>query len=471
MGCAAIGWPARSSAYRMNRTPFDGAPGTTAGSFASYWNVVAFHVYVVPNTTPGGKIEAATAPLDGTSAARSAVAASRLSASERARRVTSVGWAARSSGRRAAIGLAAVGTYVVANEKLWNGREVKLVPSAWTLAAVASGSAGFFGWSGLSPHAAGNGRGAVAALYQNRIPRPQRVGEPVELRERHGVAEQFVPRADHDFARLGTDRDHVHRLAEPAGEAATLPDGIAREARVLPHHVAAGRHQRPRRERRRVGRQMTLEHAHIVIIRDEADLHRLDLLGGHETEPPGDGSRLALGQIADGRQHPRHHAPVDAPEEVRLVFPGIAPAEQRAIARNRVMAGGHVRAVERVRVVQEVAELGERVAAHARDGRAAARVLGDEVGDHIATEAVFEIQDVVRDPELVRHEPGVGDRIEGAARTVGDGVAVAEQLHGGADHVVTLLDEERGGDGGIHPAGHGDRSEEHTSELQSPDHL
>src|SRR6266576_98564 len=129
MGCAAIGWPARSSAYRMNRTPFDGAPGTTAGSFASYWNVVAFHVYVVPNTTPGGKIEAAMAPLDGTSAARSA-------------------------GRRAAMGLAAVGTYVVANEKLWNGTEVKLVPSAWTLAAVASGSAGFFGWSGLSPQAA-----------------------------------------------------------------------------------------------------------------------------------------------------------------------------------------------------------------------------------------------------------------------------------------------------------------------------
>src|SRR5207253_2171330 len=83
----------------------DGAPGTTAGSFASYWNVVAFHVYVVPNTTAGGKIDAAMVPLDGTSAARSAVAASRLSASERARPVTSVGWAARSSGRRAAIGL------------------------------------------------------------------------------------------------------------------------------------------------------------------------------------------------------------------------------------------------------------------------------------------------------------------------------------------------------------------------------
>src|SRR5205809_7555219 len=132
MGCAAIGGPARSSRCRMNSTPFDGAPGTTAGSFASYWNVVAFHVYVVPNTTPGGKIEAATAPLDGTSAARSAVATSRLSASERARRVTSVGWAARSNGRRAAMGLGAVGTYVVADEKLWNGRGGKGVLRGWT---------------------------------------------------------------------------------------------------------------------------------------------------------------------------------------------------------------------------------------------------------------------------------------------------------------------------------------------------
>src|SRR5438046_10256322 len=140
MGCVAIGCPARSSAYRMNRTPFDGAPGTTAGSFASYWNVVAFHVYVVPNTTPGGKIEAAMAPLDGTSAARSAVAASRLSASERARRVPSVGGAARSSGRRAAMGLAAVGTYGVATGKLWNGGGGKPGARGWTVAGGARGA-------------------------------------------------------------------------------------------------------------------------------------------------------------------------------------------------------------------------------------------------------------------------------------------------------------------------------------------
>src|SRR5256886_14771164 len=120
------------------------------------------------------------------------------------------------------------------------------------------------------------------------------------------------------------------------------------------------------------------------------------------------------------------------------------------------MAGGDVSAVEGVGVVQKVAELGERVAAHAGDRRAAAGVLGDEVREHVAAEPVLEIQDVVRDPELVGREPGVGDRIEGAARTVGDGVAVAEQLHGGADDVVPLLHEDRCSHGAVDTPRHGD---------------
>src|SRR2546422_10690652 len=110
MGCVAIGGPPRSRAYRMTRTPFDGAPGRTAGSFASYWNVVAFHVYVVPKTTAGGKIDAAMPPLDGTSAAWSAVAASRLSVGERARREKSGRWGGRSRGCRGARGVRGVRT-------------------------------------------------------------------------------------------------------------------------------------------------------------------------------------------------------------------------------------------------------------------------------------------------------------------------------------------------------------------------
>src|SRR5437773_2215579 len=308
----------------------------------------------------------------------------------------------------------------------------------------------------IRPHPAGHGRGAVAALHQDRIPRRQRLGEPVHLGERHAVAEQVVPGADHDLARFGADRDHVHRLAEPTGEAAPLPDGIAREARVLSHHRAAGRHQGPRARRRRSGGQQAREHPDVIVARDEADLHRFDLLGGDEAEPAGHVPRFALGERPDGREDPRHDAPVDAPQEVRLVLPWIAPAKQRTVSRDCVMAGGDVGAVERVRVVQEVAELGERVAAHAGDRSAAAGVLGDEVRDHVAAEAVLEIQDVVRDPELVSHEPGVGDRIEGAAGPVGDGVAVAEQLHGGADDVVPRLHQQGCGYGRVDTARHRD---------------
>src|SRR5437762_3370247 len=166
------------------------------------------------------------------------------------------------------------------------------------------------------PHAAGHGRGPVAALHQDPIARRPRLGEPVHFAERHGVAEQLVPGADHDLARLGSYRHHVHRLAESAGEPATLPDGIAREARVLPHHRAAGGPERPRSEGGRVGGQMTLEHAHVVIVGDEADLHGLHLVGGHEAEPAGDVPRLALAERPDGGEHPGDHGPVDAPEEV-----------------------------------------------------------------------------------------------------------------------------------------------------------
>src|SRR5438874_7096555 len=56
--------------------------------------------------------------------------------------------------------------------------------------------------------------------------------------------------------------------------------------------------------------------------------------------------------------------------------------------------------------------------------------------------------------ELVRHQLRVGDRVEGAAGTVGDGVAVTEQLHRRADDFVPLVDEQRRGDRGVHAARH-----------------
>src|SRR5207245_3219727 len=91
-----------------------------------------------------------------------------------------------------------------------------------------------------------------------------RRGEPVDLLQRQLVSEQVAPRPDHDGTRLRLDRDDVHRLGEPAGKAAALPDGVAREAGVLAHHVAAYGHERAGVEGRGVAGQVPLAQTRIV---------------------------------------------------------------------------------------------------------------------------------------------------------------------------------------------------------------
>src|SRR5690606_38357544 len=112
--------------------------------------------------------------------------------------------------------------------------------------------------------------------------------------------------------------------------------------------------------------------------------------------------------------------------------------------------------IKGVGVREQVAELGERVAAHARNWRAAGGVLRHEIVDNLGGEAVLEIEDVVRDAESMRDRARVVDRVERAAGTVGDFLAVTEQLHRGADHLVALLDQQGSGQRRIHPAAHRD---------------
>src|SRR5438093_2051672 len=127
------------------------------------------------------------------------------------------------------------------------------------------------------------------------------------------------------------------------------------------------------------------------------------------------------------------------------------------MARDRIMAGRDGVAVERVRVIEEIAELRKRVAPHTRNGCPAARILGDEVVDDVVPEAVLEIEHIVRDAQLVCDELRVRDRVERATRTVGHAVAVTEQLHRGADDLVPLFDEQRRGDGAVDAARHGNQ--------------
>src|SRR5205807_7142993 len=143
--------------------------------------------------------------------------------------------------------------------------------------------------------------------------------------------------ADDHFPRLRADLYDVQRLGAAAGEAPALADRIAGESRVLADHLAAHRHQRAGGERRRIGGQMPLQHTHVIVIGDEADLDRLRLVGRDEPEAARDRAGLALGERTDRGEHAAYDRAVDAPQEVGLVLLRIAPAEQRAVARHYVM--------------------------------------------------------------------------------------------------------------------------------------
>jgi hypothetical protein len=74
----------------------------------------------------------------------------------------------------------------------------------------------------------------------------------------------------------------------------------------------------------------------------------------------------------------------------------------------------------------------------------------------VQIEAVFQIEDVMGDSDGVGHVPRIVDRIQRAARAVGNVVAIAEQLHRRAYHVVALLDEVGSCHGAVDPTRHGD---------------
>ena len=119
-----------------------------------------------------------------------------------------------------------------------------------------------------------------------------------------------------------------------------------------------------------------------------------------------------------------------------------APRCSAAVDYARVMTCRDPFRIDRVGLAYQVAELRERVAAHARNRRASARILADEIVDHVVTESCLEIDDVVRNAELLADAARVVDGIERAARAIGNVVAVTEQLHRCTDDVVALLDEQ-----------------------------
>ncbi len=115
---------------------------------------------------------------------------------------------------------------------------------------------------------------------------------------------------------------------------------------------------------------------------------------------------------------------------------------------------------------EEPIEFHVTVAERTRNRSAALNVIRNEWLDYILLEAVFKIDDVVRELEMFRDALRVVNIINRAAamaamtiaREFGKAALIPE-LHGETDDVFTARTQDCGDGGAIHSAAHGDRSE------------
>ncbi len=156
---------------------------------------------------------------------------------------------------------------------------------------------------------------------------------------------------------------------------------------------------------------------------------------------------------------------IEREEKVRLVLGRVETAKQPVQSGGRaglvaldagVVSGGDKTGIEPPCALGERRELEVAVAVHAGDWRPSAGILPYEVRDHLVGELALEVDDVVRDADAGGHAPGVVQVVDRAAGPEADlSPALVIQLHREADHLVTLLREERSGHRRVDAAGHG----------------
>ena len=204
----------------------------------------------------------------------------------------------------------------------------------------------------------------------------------------------------------------------------------------------------------------------VVIVGDEADLLALGLVGRREPEAPRVRPHLVLRQLADGKARCRELLLRERPEEVGLILPRVTGAQEQMPARRRVAPHARVvarrdgRRVPGASPPEERAELQLTVARQARDGRHTPSVRIGEWADHRPVELRLDVEQIVRDTKRAGDVPRVVGRFRAAAasealRRLG-GLGPGPDAQGDSDDVVALLDEERGGDGGVDAATHPD---------------
>src|SRR5687767_10282889 len=197
--------------------------------------------------------------------------------------------------------------------------------------------------------------------------------QPIHCPRNHTAAEQFVSRADDDGAVSGSDAHYVHRHWKTSRQATSLANRVTGKASVLTNHAAIGQENRTAGQRWRIPVETLSKDPHVIAIRNEADFLTLRLLShDRESQPRRKRARLGLCRVADGKQHSRENRSVDAPQKIGLVLVVVASAMELTVHDPGIMPGCYPLRLYDVRLSDEVPELRESVAAHARDWRPAA---------------------------------------------------------------------------------------------------
>ena len=169
-----------------------------------------------------------------------------------------------------------------------------------------------------------------------------------------------------------------------------------------------------------------------------------------------------LGRVAEREHRVRDLVPGEHREDIRLVLAGINGPLQSAI-RNvdpRVVPGADRVEAERQRPVEHRLELDLLVAAQARVGGPARRVLGDEVVHHVLPKPLGQVPDVERDADHVGGPARVPRVLEraAAARPGPVRLRIRRQRKMDAGHLMTGVDRARRRGGGVNPARHGGKN-------------
>src|SRR5271165_918321 len=272
----------------------------------------------------------------------------------------------------------------------------------------------------------------------------------------------------HDSLVGSIDLDHVKRGSRGNPQALALAHGEIMNAAVLADHFPARCYQLSRSIRQTFATvsQVGIDEPLVIAARNKTYLLRIGLLGQRQAVLAGKLAHLRLRQIAQGEKRSAKLLLRESEEEIGLILAAICGTlKQHAAAgvvvlNPSIVSGSDTIGANLLRDNQQLIELQMIVAEAARDGRAPREIFGNKGTHYIALKALFMIDNIVRDANVLGDTARVMDIVE---RTTAAGhilwhslmssqPPLVPELHGQADDVVPLCTHHGRDGGGIHTA-------------------